>query len=780
MKKSAVLPIALTSAVIIVGCAGLAVSSQVKSNPHKVAECVPLSDVQLTAGPLYQRQKVNNEYIAYTIKPDRMLAPFMLQAGLQPKAQRYDGWEDGELSGHAMGHFLSALAYVYDISKDEKMREQTKTNALYIVDELAKLQQKDGEGYTMPMPKSTYTRLRNNDVRPQPFNLNGIWSPFYTYHKVMAGLRDVYHKMGYRPALDVEKGLADFVISCVSPLTEENVQRMLSCEFGGMQEVLADLSVDLNDRKYLDAANKYFYHKALMDPLEQGRDHLTGRHGNTMIPEMVGMGRIYEISGDEKYRKISEFFYDRVANYRSYATGGNGEGEYFFQIGDEARHLTSHTTESCNCYNMLKLARLVYEWNPKTEIMDYVERVTLNHIASVCGAERQGEYGYFQPLASVAVKDFSSSEHVWTCCVGTGLENPARYGEQICAIDNDTVYLNQFWDADVRLTPYNGSISISGGFPYADKTDVRFALKSAKNITVKVRKPYWSKSLELSVNGAPVESMLGEDGYAAVTRKWKDGDILSIRFDFKLRIVPMNEKKDVPVCIMYGPFVMAGIVPENAANRAQRRQARDHRSYETEPSLLFESEEDIVSRLKPTGQFAHFRSSGLIVPEDLEFVPLLEIYRQYYAVYFSQKKNLPPTDSEIAQRTIDEINPGFQQSEIDHKGIYNDTQVYTNQLDGSKARFAPANDWFGYTMGNVPNQNLTMIVRFFGRNSHISLTVNGKSVIDEDFNSREEATRVIRITPDMRDASGNLVLVFKGSAEKPSPNIRKIILCKDQ
>lgn len=757
----------------------------------KEAVLVPLNSIQLTSGPLYQRQKTNNHYIVYTIKPDRMLAPFMLQAGLAPKAQRYDGWEDGQLSGHSMGHYLSALAYVYNISRDDAERAEAKKKADYVVSELAMIQAKDPDGYTMPMPKETYTRLRQNDVKPQPFNLNGIWSPFYTYHKVLAGLRDVYRFMGNKQALNVEKKLADFVISCVTPLTEENIQRMLSCEFGGMQEVLADLTVDTGERKYLDTAIKYFYHKALMDPLLAKNDILTGRHSNTMIPEMTGMSRIYEILYDkksekrygekaDKYREIPEFFFDRVVNYRSYATGGNSEGEYFFQLDDEAHHITSHTTESCNSYNMAKLASFIFEWDPKAPVEDFVERITLNHIASVISADNEGQYGYFQPLASVANKDFSAAEHTWTCCVGTGLENPARYGEHICAIeDDDELYLNQFWDAKVELKSLRTNMEISGGFPYAKTANVKFSMMLPKSFELKIRKPYWSQTVNLKVNGKPVNAETDDDGYLTIERIWKNGDTVAIDFDFRLRVSPVSKKPNVPVCIMYGPFVMAGIVPDTAANREARRMARDNRSYEIEPSLLFGSEADIVSRLKPAGTFAHFKSEGLIVPHDLEFIPLMEIYRQRYAVYFSEQKNLLPTDTEIAQRTIDEINPGYQQSEIDHKGVYNDTQVVTAD-NGARSRFAPKGDWFQYTLANVPNQNLLLIVRFQGRRSFLNMTINGKPVLDEDVNGRESSTRMIKITPNMRDAQGNLILKFQGNANLPSPNIQKIILCKEK
>ena len=776
---------------------------------YKSVAGVPVEYVKLTGGPLAERQKLNNHYIAYTIKPDRLLEPFRIQAGLPKKADRYDGWEDGELSGHAMGHYLSALAYVYSITKDEQAKKQ----AVYVVDEIAKMQAADPDGYAFPVPKKTFTQLRENKVDAQPFKLNGIWSPFYSLHKLFAGLRDVYHLMEYPKALEAEQRLGDFVISCVSPLTPENNQRMLSCEFGGMDEVLADLTADTGEKKYLECAMKNFYHEALMDPLSRKQDILTGRHGNTMIPEMTGMGRIYELTGEKKYRDIAEFFFDRVANHRSYATGGHGDGEYFFPVGDDAKHLSSHTTESCNCYNMLKLARLVFEWEPRASVMDFAERATLNHVASVIRTDREGAYCYFQPLASVAVKNFSTSEHVWTCCVGTGLENPGRYGELVAAGKKGELFLNQFWDAEIGLDgiqwltvigkypPPNGimyrvdmtprkRLSVSGGFPYSKDVTVKVfpGEDSTADFTLKIRKPYWSPNMTLKVNGEPVSAEAGKDGYIAINRKWKNKDTVNIGFDFSLRAVPMTDKPGDPICLMYGPFVLAGIVPPDPANPGARAWRNDGQSYETPPVMVAENVQELLSKLTPADGFAHFKSNGLIFPKDLEFRPLMDIMDEHYAVYFNRfsKAQWDAEGSDVisrvrlemgnSRRLVDEINPGYQQSELDHKVVPGNTQARAG-MDGRRFRFAPAGTSFEYTVSNLPSgEPLELTVEMSGRNAALKIVCGGKDIFSGDVNTErgQSVGKTVPIPADAIAADGTAKIVFSGANGKASPQITKI------
>ena len=786
-------------------------------NSPKSVGFVPVDYVKLTGGHLAEIQDVNNHYIAYTVKPDRMLEPFRIQAHLPKKADRYDGWEDGDLSGHAMGHYLSSLAYVYRITGNPQAKKQMD----YIVDELAKMQAADPDGYVLPVRKEAFTLLKENKVESKPFNLNGLWAPFYTLHKVMAGLRDIYYATGNRKALDVERKLGDFVISVVSPLTEENTQKMLHCEFGGMNEVMADLTADTGDKKYLDCAINRFYHKELMDPLSRKEDHLTGMHVNTMLPEFLGIARIYELTGEKKYRDIVTFFFDRVVNHRTYVTGGQGDNEHFFEIGDEANHLFSTTTESCNCYNMLKLAKIMFEWKPDASIMDFAERATLNHVVSVIRHDREGAYGYFQPLGSVAEKCFSSSEHVWTCCVGTGMENPGRYGELVAGGRKGELYLNQFWDADVSLDAYQfrnvtGNwpppqnieddmnsrpvrfLSVSGGFPYSNEIKVKIAAdeRFSPEFTLKIRKPYWSQTVSLKVNDKDVPADAGDDGYIAVNRKWNRDDILTVSFDFRLRAVPTSDKPGDPVCIMYGPFVLAGIVPPDPTNLGARVWRADimrilqsaGQTYETAPIMVADSIDDLLANLVPTEAFAQFKSRGLVYPKDLEFRPLMDVMDEHYAVFFKRfSKNEWETDEQpevsrvrieagVSKRLLAEINPGFVESEKEHGLEAGKSEARTRENE-IRCRFAPAGASFRYTLHDLPvGKPLVMVTTVRGRDSVLKVHCVDKELFSEDVNLTmdEPAEKTIHIPADAVAADGTLTISFSGTDSKRSPEITKI------
>ena len=814
MKKKHIIP-----SVCILLYAGILCAAPQYDIPQtgspKSAVCVPVEFVRLTDGPLADIRTLNNHYVMYTVKPDRMLEPFRIQAGLPKKADRYDGWEDGDLSGHAMGHYLSALAYAYWTTKNPQAKKQMD----YIVGELAKMQESDPDGYVLPVRKDAFLKLRENKVETQPFNLNGLWAPFYTLHKVMAGLRDIYYATGNRQALDVERGLGDFVISVVSPLTEENTQKMLHCEFGGMNEVMADLTADTGDKKYLDCAIKSFYHKELMDPLAEGKDHLTGKHVNTMLPEFLGIARMYELTGEEKYRDIVTFFFDRVVNHRSYTTGGQGDNEYFFELGDEANHLASTTTESCNCYNMLKLAKIVFEWNPDASVMDFAERVTLNHVASNIRHDREGAYGYFQPLGSVAEKCFSDPEHVWTCCVGTGMENPGRYGELVAAGKRGELYLNQFWAADISLNEAERKavlgdvasaddgqkrfLSVSGSFPRGNDVQVRvFPGGKPAEFTLKLRKPYWSRTVDLKINGEPLQAEAGKDGYIAIRRTWQNGDEIEVGFDFTLRAVPVSTpgKTDDPVCVMYGPLVLAAVVPPDPSNlgarvwRAEiaRILQSSGQTYETAPLLAADSERDMLARLIPADSFAWFKSNNLVFPRDLEFRPLMDISDEHYAVYFKRytwKEWDAETNPEIARvkiesglspRLLADIRPGFDLNEIAFGLEPGDSRSRTGKNE-IRCRYAPAGTSFSYTVKNVPvDIQLDLQVTVRGRDTVLKICCGEQEIFSEGVNLTmdEPAEKTIRLPSGAVSADGALKITFSGGDGKWSPEITRIRLLR--
>ena len=414
-------------------------TSNDKEESRRQVSPFELTDVTLLDGPFKSATELNKKSLL-RYEPDRLLSKFRSEAGLKPKAESYQGWEAETIAGHSLGHYLSACALMYQSTNDDRFMARVK----YIVDELEQCQLADGDGYIGAIPngkKIFEEEVAKGEIRSQKFDLNGLWAPFYTQHKVMAGLRDAWHLCGVTKALEIEKRFADWLGGIVENLTDQQIQKMLDCEHGGINEVLADLYADTQNEKYLKLS-RVFHHKAILDSLAAGIDILPNKHGNTQIPKLIGLARIYEITGDLQDKKAAEFFWQRVVDHHSYVTGGHGNHEYFGQPDQLRNRLSDETTETCNVYNMLKLSRHLFQWNPRTKVADYYERALFNHILS-SQHPKDGRVIYNLSLEMGGFKSYQDPQW-FTCCIGTGMESHSKYGGNIFFKNEDELYISQF------------------------------------------------------------------------------------------------------------------------------------------------------------------------------------------------------------------------------------------------------------------------------------------------------------------------------------------------
>lgn len=398
----------------------------------------PLSDVKLLAGPFNDAMQRDVEYLLQ-LNPDRLLHRFRLFAGLTPKAPIYTGWESETLSGHTLGHYLSACAMYYAATGDVRFKEKTD----YVVDELSLCQSARKTGYVGSIPRedSVWNEVSKGNIRSAGFDLNGLWSPWYTLHKVFSGLLDAYLYANNEKAKEVVIKFADWADHITAGLNDEQLQKMLACEFGGMNEALINVYAITGNKKYLEVADR-FYHKAIMDPLANQEDLLSGKHSNTQIPKIIGAARRYELTQDVKDKSISEFFWNTVVNNHTYVMGGNSEYEYLTEPGKLTNHLSQNTAETCNTYNMMKLTRHLFSWQPKAELFNFYERALYNNILS-SQHPQTGMMCYFTPLRMGAKKDFSTPFDSFWCCVGSGIENHVKYGEAVYNRGKDgSLYVN--------------------------------------------------------------------------------------------------------------------------------------------------------------------------------------------------------------------------------------------------------------------------------------------------------------------------------------------------
>ena len=675
------------------------------------AEPFPIAQVQLLAGPFKEQQDVHARYLLL-VEPDRLLAGFREQAGLPAKAKRYGGWESRDINGHSLGHYLSAIALM-------GLRDRVN----YVVDELAACQQANGDGYVLPVPKKIYEDVRAGQIKTDGFGLNGVWVPNYTLHKVFAGLRDAYRYAGSKKALEVERKLADWLDGILCGLTGAQIQEMLKAEHGGMNEVLADLAADTGEKRYLKMAARDFHQHAVLDPLLRGEDKLNGLHGNTQIPKVIGLAREYELTGNPQYRRAAESFWDNVVNRRSFAIGGHGESEHFFPPEKFPEKLTPFTCETCNTYNMLKLTGHLFSWKPKAAEMDFVERAMINHLLANIG-HQPGEFGYFLGLGSVGVKVFSTPFDSWWCCVGTGMENPARYGELIYFHNQDTLWVNLFIASELT---WNGvTLRQETRFPEEDTIRFSFTCEKPVRFKLKLRKPYWCD--------VPEEALTFD-------RTWKTGDTLEVRLPMKLHFEPLPHSDGKIVAAMYGPMVLAGVVPGPLAKERFGDHLKARGKTDAFPPVMISRE------LKPTGRFAEFRSEGAVKPDDLTFVPFYRVYEEQYAVYFPVMTPAEWTQREAQLRaekeqrarqeaaTLDTVQPGFQQSEVEHNLRSENSQ--TGDFQDRKCR---EGSWFSYEMVVDPGKPMVLVATYWGgewQTRNFDILIDGKKITTQKLRANK-------------------------------------------
>lgn len=710
----------------------------------------PLSDVRLLDGPFKKRQDVDARYLLEVLDPDRLLAGFRAQAGLPEKAGRYGGWEARGINGHSLGHYLSAVSALCAATGDPKALERVN----YVVSELSACQQANGDGYVLPVNKRIYEDLRRGRIKASGFSLNDEWVPNYTLHKVFAGLRDAWRFAGNKEALDVERRLADYLAGVYDKLTPAQAQEILKAEHGGMNEVFADLTTDTGDPRYLALARTVFHHDAVLDPLEHGQDRLNGQHGNTQIPKVVGLASTYELTGEPNYRTGVQTFWDSVVNERSFCIGGHGDDEHFFPPDQFPQHLQPHTAETCNTYNMIKLTGHLFAWEPKAEEMDFVERGLINHILANIG-RKPGEFGYFLGLGSVGTKVFSTRDGAWWCCVGTGMENPARYGEQVYFHNADALWVNLFMASELDWKERGVKLRQETAFPDSDGVRFTIETKNPVKLTLKFRHPYWCALPEVKLNGEAIPVTSKPSSYFSINRTWNSGDTIELRLPMTLRTEPLPHSEGETLALLYGPNVLAGIVPkEPGAPDPAIRRWDDHLKApgmvrQAPPVLVASSGAELPSHLRPTGEaFGEFRSDGVIRPRDLTFMPFQRVYEDHYAVYFqcmspSEWKSresdilaMEAREAKLAEATVDTVQPGFQQSEVEH-GFMSDHSESGDFRD-RKWRDARDGGWFSYEVAVAPAKPMALVCTYFGDDfgRDFDILVDGNKVATQKINGK--------------------------------------------
>jgi DUF1680 family protein len=681
-----------------------------------VARPLPLSAVRLTGGPLAHAQQLDAKYLL-ALEPDSMLAYYRQRAGLEPKAQPYGGWDGDKrnLTGHIAGHYLSAVSLMWAATGDVRLKQR----ADYIVDQLQEVQDQQGDGYLGALAggREAFAEVSKGNIRSASFDLNGLWSPWYVLHKTYAGLRDAYRYTGNVKALQIEIKYAEWAERVLAPLSEEQTQKMLNTEFGGMNEVLADLYADTGDRRWL-ALSYRFEHHAVVDPLKRQEDPLSGLHGNTQVPKLLGSAVRFADTGDRGDGTAARFFWDRVAHHHSFATGGHGKDEYFRDPDELSKIVDGRTAETCNVYNMNKFSRLLFSLEPNIEYADFIERALFNHILGSIDPD-DGSMCYMVPVGRGVQREYQNMFRSFTCCVGTGMESHALHGLGLYYESGDRLWVNIYAPSAAEWNAAGMKLQMETTFPEGDSASMKLTMASPKAFTIALRRPWWAgDGFNVKVNDKDAPALSKPGAYVELKRTWKTGDTISLVLPKALRVEALADNPR-RAALMWGPLVLAGdLGPAVDRGRGGRPAAPN-------VPVLVAAEQPIATWLKAVDDKpGTFRSNGVGRDRDVEFVPFYRLHRRTYAAYWDlyTPAEWEKRTSEIAaerehQRqleaaTVAFVQPGEPQIERD----FNQQGEETSRVDVEGRPGRRGAKWFSYDVPVDASQPMTLVVTYHSDN----------------------------------------------------------------
>ncbi|HWC19648.1 MAG TPA: glycoside hydrolase family 127 protein [Terriglobales bacterium] len=587
----------------------------------------PMKQVRLLEGTCQRVQEKNRQYL-HSLPNDRLAHSFKITAGLPSSAEPFGGWEkpDSELRGHFNGgHYLSAVALMYASTGDEDLKK--KGDAL--VSDLRKCQVANKNGYLSAFPDEFFDRLRER-VR--------VWAPFYTIHKIIAGMLDMYVHTGNTEALQVAEDMAGWVEMWSGPLSYEHMQRVLGTEYGGMGEVLCNLYAVTGKRQYLGAARR-FDKKAFFDPLANHRDELKGLHVNTHIPQVIAAARAYELTRDSHYQDIAQYFWDEVVSERSYCNGGTSNGEAWqTEPGKLSNQLGPSTTEDCCAYNMLKLTRHLFGWSPQARYMDYYERLVLNHRLGTMDPET-GTTMYYYPIGVNLWKTYATATDSFWCCNGTGVEEFGKLNDTIYFHDDNSIYVNLYVPSEVSWPEKKLKLRQDTDFPRQQGTKLTLTVPQSTDVAIRLRIPYWANGGSVKINGRPVPVFSSPSSYLTLRGPWKNNDTIELNLPMELHSSEMPDDNTVQAP-MYGPLVLAARHEEAPRDRWYGDTGPfEHRQRGSGPPPIPElpsakgKVEDPSSWVRSAGNqklaFEAAADSGTVA-----LVPINEIVHERYDVYW--------------------------------------------------------------------------------------------------------------------------------------------------
>ncbi len=721
----------------------LALPAAAQVTPNTKLQGFKLQDVKLLPSIFKDAETTDLHYIM-ELKPDKLLAPYLREAGLKPKAESYGNWENTGLDGHIGGHYLTALSLMY--ASNGSPEALSRLN--YMISELKKCQDANGDGYVggVPGSKKLWEDVRKGDFK----GFKSKWVPFYNIHKTFAGLRDAYLYTGNQTAKEMFIKLGDWFVNLSNALTPEQVQELLKTEQGGINETLADVYALTGDKKYLNAAYT-FSHQAVLLPLEEHEDKLTGLHANTQIPKVVGFERIAELNNDPKYKTAAEYFWENVVDHRTVAIGGNSVAEHFNPVNNFSSMINDvQGPETCNTNNMLKLTKELFLADPKVKYMDFYERALYNHILS-SQHPVTGGFVYFTPMRPGHYRVYSQPQEAMWCCVGTGIENHAKYGELIYAHDKNDLFVNLFIPSKLNWKQKGLVVTQTTNFPEQEGSTLTINDVKPGAFAINVRYPSWVKEGDFAVliNGKEFKTTEQQGTYVSIKRQWKKGDKISIKLPMqtKTELLPDGSNYEA---VVHGPIVLAAKVGNADMNNLMADGSRmghvaNGKIYPLQEEPMFVSNtSDDASFIKPVkDEPLTYSAAGLVYPakyNNLELIPFYKLHDSRYVIYWEKEtpQTIVPIQQKLAESeaaaaklaalTLDKVMPGEQQPESDHFMEFDNSATGINR----GVHFRNGKGWFSYKLTDKNNEAAFVRVTYLGRdrNKKFSILLNNQPIAE--------------------------------------------------
>ncbi|SEL15434.1 hypothetical protein SAMN05428989_1566 [Pseudoxanthomonas sp. GM95] len=735
---------------------------------------LPLQDVRLKPSMFLDSLLVNRRYL-FEIEPDRLLHNFLQYAGLPPKGEVYGGWEGDTIAGHTLGHYLSALSKLYAQTGDMQVKQRID----YIVAQLARAQDQDADGYLGGLTRKTdagkieggkvvFEDVRAGKVKGSAFNINGSWSPLYTVHKLFAGLLDANELADSPQALEVLTPLAAYLAGVFDALNHDQMQSLLDTEFGGLNESYIELGARTGNARWI-AIGKRLRHDKIIDPTLAGKDDLPHHHANTQVPKFIGEARQFEVVGDADSAAAARFFWETVTNHYSYVIGGNADREYFQQPDTIAAFLTEQTCEHCNSYNMLKLTRHLYQWTPQARYFDYYERTLHNHTMAA-QHPATGMFTYMTPMITGGERGFSDKFDSFWCCVGSGMEAHAQFGDSIYWQDGSALYVNLYIPSTLDWKQGELVLELDSGIPHNGQVRLQVTRAGAKAPQrLMLRIPAWCEGrYALTLNGRKTSAHM-EGGYALLERRLKAGDVIELALETPLRLEHAAGDPD-SVVVMRGPLALAAdLGPVTTPYDAP------------DPAL--------VADVSPLSGFVALPEPGRYLasttrPQALEFAPFYAQYDRRSALYF-KRMDSKQWAQEAQRRTrdkaehaallasaVDMIQFGNEASEQAHK-LTSDTS-FGGAYRRQECRDVRGKGFVEFQMKSS-DAPLALRLRFWGSDKgRFNILINGQlavevkvergqviDFVDHDYPlppalTREAQSLTFRFEPQHGDTAGPL------------------------